>query len=292
MNEASSPLTVTRHLVQTDGASVEAFIGEGDPRRPFVCVAHPTDVFGASSIELFADLARAPIACLNAHQGQSGGSSLEAMVDRIEAARCELDLDPWIFWGMSGGGWLAQLYARRHPEALVGIVVESACLCFRERLADPACALSPFFPAWREPLLRAGLLAENAHHEVGANDLRWDDVEGVGRVFRRRGGPALLVAPGPLSAEMEAAMPMLWQFDARPWIASIDLSALVVCGGADPIVPVHRARAVHEALPESTFVVIEAAGHVPSTQRHPEVVAAFDAFVERSFTPRCKTSTT
>lgn len=50
---------------------------------------------------------------------------------------------------MSRGGWLAQIYARRHPDALVGIIVESTCLCFRGRLADSACALSPFFPAWR-----------------------------------------------------------------------------------------------------------------------------------------------
>jgi pimeloyl-ACP methyl ester carboxylesterase len=69
------------------------------------------------------------------------------MVEHIESARRALDRGPWSFWGMSGGGWLAQIYAHRYPEALHAIVVESACPCFRERLADPGCVLSPYFPA-------------------------------------------------------------------------------------------------------------------------------------------------
>src|SRR5262249_57505904 len=79
----------------------------------------------------------------------AGAAPLEQMVDDIEAARRELGSAPWTFWGMSGGGWLAMIYAHRCPEGLAGIIVESACLCFRERLGHPRCALSPVFPARR-----------------------------------------------------------------------------------------------------------------------------------------------
>jgi pimeloyl-ACP methyl ester carboxylesterase len=279
MSPSTNTRPVQRHTVDVAGAQVELLVGGRNNQRPLVAFAHPTDVFGVTSIDLFASVARAPIACVNAHS--TDASSLDAMVERIEAARRQLGLDRWIFWGMSGGGWLAQIYAHRHPEALAGIVIESACLCFRERLADPACVLSPFFPAWREGLVSVGLLSEDSHREVDLEgDSAWVNVEGVGRVFRRREGPALLVSPAPLAPEMEAAMPTLWRFDARPWITSLDLPTLVLCGSADPVVPTRRARAIHDALPDSTFVVIEGAGHVPSAERHPQVLRAFDAFVE------------
>lgn len=281
MSSSTNILPMQRHTVEVAGAQVEVLVGGPKSQRSLVGFAHPTDVFDAASIDLLASVAGAPIACINAHATAADASTLDAMVERIEAARRQLGLDRWIFWGMSGGGWLAQIYAHRHPEALAGMVIESACLCFRERLSDPACVLSPFFPAWREGLTRAGLLSEDSHREVGPEgDTAWEDVEGVGRVFRRREGPALLVSPAPLTPEMEAAMPMLWRFDARPWVTSLDLPTLVLCGSADPVVPTRRARAIHDALPDSTFVVIEGAGHVPSAERRPEVVRAFDAFVE------------
>jgi pimeloyl-ACP methyl ester carboxylesterase len=122
--------------------------------------------------------------------------SLEEMVDRIEGIRRALGLAPWLFWGMSGGGWLAQIYAHRYPEALAGMVIEGGCLCFHERLADPP-------------------------------------------------------------------------------------PALILCGTADPVVPVHHARAVHEATAGSGFVEIEGGGHVPVTERRPEVTKAFRSFVSR-----------
>jgi pimeloyl-[acyl-carrier protein] methyl ester esterase len=183
---------------------------------------------------------------------------------------------------MSGGGWLAQIYAHRYPEALVGVVIESACLCFRQRLADPTCVLSPFFPPWCEPLRAAGLLDERSHVEPSSGeDTEWVDVGGVGEVFRRKGGPALVVSPAPLQPEMKSIMPLLWGFDSRAWIGSVRLPALVLCGTADPVVPVRHARAVHEAIAGSVFVEIEGAGHVPTGQQRPEVTDAFQRFASR-----------
>ncbi|PYQ56565.1 MAG: hypothetical protein DMF53_25215, partial [Acidobacteria bacterium] len=137
------------------------------------------------------------------------------MVDDLEAVRRSLDLERWVFWGMSGGGWLAQIYAHRHPDALAGIIVEGACPCFRERLADPVCVLSPFFPAWRGALETAGLLDPESHREAGLDDTEWIEIPNVGSVFRRRNGPALLISPMPVSDGMRRVMPELWKFDSR-----------------------------------------------------------------------------
>lgn len=249
-----------------------------------VAAAHPASAFGADTARLIAGITQTGVVCINP-RGLGGSSpasdiSFERMVDDIESVRRQLGLPRWVFWGMSGGGWLAQLYARRHPDALAGIIVESACACFRDRLADPACALSPFFPAWHEPLRARGMLVEGSHANASAaDDIEWTEVEGVGQVFRRRCGAALLVSPMPIDPDMKRAMPVLWTFDSRGWLDELRTPALVMAGSADPVVPVHRVRALHRALPGSTFVVIEGGGHVPSAEGRPEAVEAVRAFL-------------
>ncbi|WP_428268641.1 alpha/beta fold hydrolase [Haliangium sp.] len=280
----SSPAEPNRRMVELDDAELEVFDTGLADDHPIVCAAHPAEAFAAGTATLLAEVANTGVVCVNPRGlGASTACeqvSMEAMVDDIEAVRHRLGLDPWIFWGMSGGGWLAQLYAHRHPDGLRGIVVESVCLCFRERVADPACALSPRFAAWREPLAALGLLDEHAHADPDlGDDPEWLAVDGVGTVLRRRGGPALLVSPVPISAEMRAAMPAMWGFDSRPWIRDVHTPALVLAGADDPVVPVHRVRAVHEALAGSSFVLVDDAGHVPTSTRRPEVAAAFEAFL-------------
>jgi pimeloyl-ACP methyl ester carboxylesterase len=270
--------------VTLSDVEIEVFFDGPSSGERMVCAAHPADRFGAATAGLLAEMTRTRAACMNPRGcgglERSGTLSLDQMVDRIEGVRARLGLGRWIFWGMSGGGWLAQSYARRYPEALAGIVIESACLCFRERLADPECVLSPIFPSWREPLRVAGLFPQQpANHPVSGDDTEWLGVDGIGEVFRRREGPALLVSPGPLAPEMKSVMPHLWNFDSRSWIHSIRIPALVLCGTADPVVPVRHARAVHEAIAGSSFVEIVGGGHVPVAQKRPEVTAAFQSFV-------------
>lgn len=204
-----------------------------------IVAAHPAAVFGDETARLLEDIAGARARCVDV----ANESSFDAMIDRLEDARRESGIERWLFWGMSGGGWLAQLYAHRHPEVLSGIIVESACTCFRERLRDPECAI--------------GL--------------------GVGEK-----GEEVVVSPAPIDELMDRQMPLLLEFDSRPWLADVRVPALVIAGSADPIVPVSHVRAVHEALRESTFVVVEGGGHVPSTARAPAAVDAIRAFVRAS----------
>jgi pimeloyl-ACP methyl ester carboxylesterase len=257
---------------------LEVFESPGDDATLVVAASHPAAVFGAHTAALLADISRRRAVCINPRA--FGGVSFADMVDALEATRGRLGLPPWVFWGMSGGGWLAQLYARRHPAALAGIIVESACVCFRERLADPECVLSPFFPAWRTVLAARGLIAQRSHaHASAADDAEWIEVENVGQVFRRPGGPALLVAPMPIDDAMKRAMPQLWRFDARAWIGQVTTPALVIAGSADPVVPVARVREVHDAIAGSRFVEVEGGGHVPSAAGSASAVEAIRGFL-------------
>jgi 3-oxoadipate enol-lactonase len=249
----------------------------GDPAAPLVVAAHPADRFDEDTARLLAEAGGAHVVCVNPR----APAPLAQMVDDVELARRALALGRWTFWGLSGGGWLAQLAALRHPDAVAGIIVESACACFRARLADPACPLSPRFPAWRPHLEAAGLLDETVHDDPAPGDTEWADLAGVGALWRRRNGPALLVSPAPLPAAMRDAMPELWTVDTRAALPSLRTPALVLAGGADPIVPVAHVRAVAGAIPGARFVLVDGAGHVPTAERRPEAAAAARGFLAR-----------
>jgi 3-oxoadipate enol-lactonase len=219
-----------------------------------IIAAHPAAAFGDDTAALLSEIAGTEARCVDV----TNATSFDAMIDGLEDARRQAGIERWLFWGMSGGGWLAQLYAHRHPEALTGIIVESACACFRERLRDPACAISPLFPAWR------------------------DAPERVADVVHGPDGELLVASPAPIDDLMKKQMPLLLTFDARPWLADVRVPALVIAGGADPIVPVARVRAVHEAIRGSSFVEVEGGGHVPSTSHARAAVQAVRAFVRAS----------
>lgn len=282
-----TPAAVQRTVIDIGGAELEVFLGgSSDPVAPTICTAHPASAFAEGTVTLLAGMVPARVVCINVRGiglsspvADLGATMYDDMVDDIESVRRRLGIGRWTFWGMSGGGWLAQVYAHRHPTALASIVVESACACFRQRLADPACMLSPFFPAWRERLQAAGLLSETAHDDPSPDDTEWIDVEGVGRVFRRHDGPALLVSPMPLEPGMARAMPILWTFDSRGWLSTVRVPTLVLCGSDDPIVPVAHSHAVHQAIAGSRFVVVEGASHVPTVQGRPEAAEAVRGLV-------------
>jgi pimeloyl-ACP methyl ester carboxylesterase len=256
-----------------------------------IATAHPADALDQATAALLGAAAGKGVVCVNPRGlGRSsprpavGRGTLEEMTDEIESARQRLGLPPWVFWGMSGGGWLGQIYAQRHPRALAGLILESICPCFRLRLADPDCLLSPFHPAWREKLAAAGLIADGSHAQVGdPMQTEWTEVAELGAVFRRRNGPALLVAPFPIAAEMRAVMPALWVVDTRAGLPRLRLPTLVLCGSADPVVPVAHARALQEAIPDARLVVIEGGGHVPVSERRPEVAEAVARFLRERF---------
>jgi pimeloyl-ACP methyl ester carboxylesterase len=101
----------------------------------------------------------------------------------------------------------------------------------------------------------------------------------VGEVFRRRGGPALLVSPMAVDEPMKRAMPILWTFDARGFIGTVRVPALVIAGSDDPVVPLARVRAVRDAIVGSELVVAEGGGHVPTVAHRADVARAAAGFL-------------
>jgi len=280
----------TQELVPVSGGHIEiTCCGElTSDEQTVICASHPIEALGPTTSALLATASGTAVVSVNP-RGVGNSSKVEGqrdelvqVVDDLEAVRRHLGVKQWVFWGMSGGGWLGQLYAHRYPQSLAAIILESICACLRERAADPECVLSPRFPAWREALAAGGLLDLNSALTACTREqLEWVAGPGMGATLRRQGGPAVLVSPIALTENMRRTLPLLFELDTRPWLKLIAVPALVLCGTADPLLPIRHARALHEGLLDSEFVAIEGAGHVPVTELHVEVTTAVRAFLAK-----------
>ena len=237
-----------------------------------ICAPHPATHFSGETTDLLATIAAVPVTTVGPPEN---ATSLDEIVDAIDERRRLLGFERWVIWGMSGGSFLGQLYAQKYPSAVVGLILASSGPYFRPTVEDPECIICPRNPAWCAKLSARGLLA--GEYDQGATS--WDFVEGVGWVFRRAAGAALLVSPDAPNAELEQIMPALWAFDARSWLSSVSAPVLVMCGTADPVVPVRHARALADLLSNARFVTINDAGHVPLTDHRAEVESAIRAFL-------------
>jgi len=238
-----------------------------------VCAPHPSALFPRETTDLLSSIAGAPVVAVGP---PNGATSLEQIVATIEEKRRSLGLERWAIWGMSGGSFLAQLYAHMYPTAVAGLILASSGPYFRTTVEDPDCILSPRNPAWSSKLSAAGLL----DGEYDAGPTAWETVAGVGWVFRRASGAALVVSPEEPSAELQAIMPALWVYDARPWLGTVAMPTLVMCGTVDPVVPLRHAETLAALLPNARFAAIHGGGHIPLTDHRVEVEGEVRAFLQ------------
>lgn len=239
-----------------------------------ICAPHPTALFSRETTELISAIAGTDVVAVGP---PAGASSLDEVVEAMEGQRRSLGLERWVVWGMSGGSFLGQLYARKYPRAVAGLILASSGPYFRPTVEDPACVLCPRHPAWSAKLAALGLL--DGHRDSGPTE--WLVVDGVGWVFRRTAGAALVVAPEEPDDALRRMMPALWAFDARTWLGTVAPPALVMCGTADPVVPLKHAEMLATSLPSAQFVPVVGAGHIPLADHRAEVEQAVRGFLVR-----------
>jgi pimeloyl-ACP methyl ester carboxylesterase len=286
-------LEPVRRRIAVGSAQLDVLVGGSESATATVCTGHPLQSMHGV-LPLLADVTQARVVCVDPRGvGDSSppehphDSTLQAMADDLDSVRQALGVARWTIWGMSGGSMIAQVYALRHPGSLEALILDSAGPCFAETLRDPACMLSPSYPKWRDALAAAGLAVDGgggAPAMASEDDTLWQEVPGAGWVLRRGTGPALLIAPSEPSPRMRRVMSLALAFDARPWLHAIRVPTLVVSGTADEVAPPAHLRALHEAIPGSSFALIDGAGHVPMGEKPSEVAAAVQRFLsERVF---------
>lgn len=167
--------------------------------------------------------------------------SLEDCVDDAALVLDHLGIAEVIAVGYSMGGALAQVFWRRHTDRTAGLVLASTSACWKAGIGDamfyPVLGLanSRFRGHYRSrvDLVRASLTEPL---DPGQEMSTWAWAE-----FRSTSAWSMPEVLGTLGG-----------FDARPWLAEIDVPTSVVITARDRAIPTSRQRLMAEAIPGAT----------------------------------------
>lgn len=173
---------------------------------------------------------------------KDGPIPISLIVERLEAVIDDAvgESEPVTLLGNSLGGWIALLYALKHPERVTQLVLESSGGLNRP-LAVPLVAYT------REeaiPILRAV-------HGPSYQPPEWV-IEAL--LQRAHGSPMLRLTE-------------LQEHDVEPRLGSIDTPTTLIWGADDGVLPMSYAQALHQAIPGASLQVIEGAAHIPHLQQ-------------------------
>jgi pimeloyl-ACP methyl ester carboxylesterase len=224
-----------QRLIDVGGATLEVLIGGA--AEPVVCITHPSAEQPTAEDwdEWAGDLGDRRVVWVNPRGvGRSSPVRLQReltfaqLVDDLDAVRAGLGIDRWVYLGGSSGGCIGLLYALRYPRSLAGLIVEfsTPSAAF---IADPAFE-HDFKPSFVR--LGDGTYVNLAHRS-------FDD----------------------LTIQLRANLDELGVFDVRDRLGEIALPTLVVAGRHDTTHPPAHARAIHEGIPGSEWLLLAHSGH-------------------------------
>jgi pimeloyl-ACP methyl ester carboxylesterase len=192
----------------------------------------------------------------------TGEPTLDAFADEVAALLESRGVRQAVVGGTSMGGYAAMAFARRHGDRLSGLVLvdtkasadTEAARDNRERIARTA--LDEDGPRVLLDDVLPGLLGETSWGS------RPQVVERV-RGWVEQARPAAVA----WSQRAMAARP-----DSFDTLRELRVPAVVVVGEEDRLTPPDDARAMHDALPDGTLVVLPRTGHLSAVES-PEAVA-------------------
>ncbi|HEX7027831.1 MAG TPA: prolyl aminopeptidase [Gammaproteobacteria bacterium] len=228
------------------------------------------------------------------------------LVSDIEKIREELHIDQWLVFGGSWGSTLALVYAQRHPERVLGLVLRGIFLC-RDRDIQwfyQSGGASEVFPeAWEQfvspiPVSeRADMVAAYHRRLTGDdNELRmvaaraWSVWEGTTATLRQDektvahfSDPAVALALARIENHYFVNHCFLDENQLLAGAGGMQgIPGIIVHGRYDIVCPVSQAWALHAAWPNSQLTVVDDAGHAatePGIRR--ALVAATQTMAER-----------
>jgi proline iminopeptidase len=204
--------------------------------------------------------------------------TIEQMADDLEALRALLGLGKVVVLGNSFGGFLAQVYALRHPESILKLILVTTSdshefyaaateelhkrgtpeqIATAPALFDGTVTTEEEFARWWDVMMPLYF----AH---------WDDKRGSEMVSRIIGNP--LVA-----AYMFATI--IPHYDVRQGLPTIRVPTLVVSGREDWVTPVGESEKIANAIPGAELVIFEQSGHMPFIEEQAGFIDAVKRFI-------------
>jgi pimeloyl-ACP methyl ester carboxylesterase len=191
-------------------------------------------------------------------------SLVDALADLVDS----LDLTRPIVGGVALGGYVAIEFAAARPERVGGLIL----LGVKPEPDAPANAPR------REAVAR---LALDEGSDAVAKELG-DEPFAAAATLDMRTRIREMIAAADASAIAGLARGLHRRPDPKPSLARIraaELPALVLVGADDPFTKVAAARQLADLLPNSTFEVIEEAGHILPLERPDAVTGALARFL-------------
>jgi pimeloyl-ACP methyl ester carboxylesterase len=188
--------------------------------------------------------------------GDPASFGFEVCADDVRAFCETLGIARPVVYGHSMGGFVAMLYAARHPSHASALVLQSTMARF-----DLARLVGGFRTFGGEAV--AGLAERSFSGGDPVSDEEWDRVFAV---FGPRVPEEEELARRIQNPEVNAhGVALLRTFDVVDQLSNVDCRTLVCVGALDPVTPVAAAHEIADALPDgiATLEVIDGAGHFP-----------------------------
>ena len=198
------------------------------------------------------------------------GYSMETYAADLAAVLDLLGVDEVVLVGHSMGGYIAFEFLRRWRDRVGGLVLVDT----RAEADTPEGRKNRDAAAATAREQGAGAIAEEMLPKMlGASTLA--------------GAPATvervrtMMAGAPVSGMVGALGAMRDRPDSTPMLADLaGIPALVIVGDEDEPTPAAQARAMADAIPGASLVVIRSAGHLPMMERPAETTDALLAFLD------------
>jgi len=210
----------------------------------------------------------------------------------LDGLRRRLDLGPMVLIGGSYGGFIAQEYASRYPEALAGLVLRDTAPTHEYDAVAREIARDRL-PAVRSRGLDVPRISEDELDLVMDGNVPSDAA--FGRLFD---GMLPLYAPSLDEFDAEAARESIEEtsfhhethnamftdefptMDYTDELPAIEVPALVTVGRHDWITPPAAAEEIADLLPDSRLTVFDSSGHSPHLDQQEEYLRRVRAFLD------------
>ena len=203
-------------------------------------------------------------------RGDPGAWTFEACADDLRAFCDGVGIERPVVLGHSMGGFVAILYAARHPRHAGGLVLQSTLARFDlDRLAEGVRRVA------------GDEVAELARRDYSGDEVSDEEWAKVFAAFGPRVPTAEELARRLRNPAVGAfGMDLLRALDVVDELRRIRCPTLVCVGDADPVTPVAAAEEIASGLPQGVgrLAVVEGAGHFPwldAGERYWALVAEF-----------------
>jgi proline iminopeptidase len=218
------------------------------------------------------------------------GYTLGCMVKDLECVRKHLQLEQWVVLGHSFGGILAQAYAVRHPNRLLGLVLAgagSSARCIDADFHDLRKRLPGALRSRLASCERTGIFQAN-----GAYTKRYAaaSARAIAPYMYARTPPRRYRSPPPLGMEVLREMWVrrsdfridgnLKGFDFTKALDRVRAPSLIVIGDRD-LVSTATAEVSRAALPCATLVVMAKCGHMMFVDEPIHFNSLLEGFMDR-----------